>query len=64
MNPSPSVAMETLPNPFEGVNTHLLRSAAYMNGIVPTSSASYTGLHEDTTCSVLHGSLGLPIWEP
>jgi len=34
--------METLPNPFGGVNTHLWRNVAYVFGIVPSSTASYT----------------------
>jgi len=34
--------METLPNPFGGVNTHLWRNVAYVFGIVPSSSAFYT----------------------
>jgi hypothetical protein len=33
---------ETLPNPLEGVNTHLLRNVAYMIGIVRLLIPTYT----------------------
>jgi len=34
--------METLPNPFGGVNTHLKRIVAYVLGIVRVPIAFYT----------------------
>ena len=34
--------MEILPNPFGGVNTHLLRNEAYIVGIVPIVCPAYS----------------------
>jgi hypothetical protein len=36
--------VETLPNPFEGVNTHLLINLAYVIGIVPFLGSPYTDI--------------------
>lgn len=41
-------AMETLPNPFEVVNTHLWRNVAYLLGIVPFVFTFYTPPRERT----------------
>lgn len=38
-----SEGTETLPNPLEGVNTHLLGNVAYMIGIVRLLIPTYTG---------------------
>jgi len=39
--------METLPNPFGGVNTHLKGTVAYMLGIVRFSISFYTSSSSD-----------------
>ena len=37
--------IEIVPNPFGGVNTHLLRNEAYVVGIVPIARPAYSFFH-------------------